>query len=169
MPTDENSARDWWEGKTDPTKLTTDALRREIAATKDLIQAEMDVIRQRLADMDTATSLRAVSVERRILDRDASVVIAFTAAKEQATERQTSINKSIDQMSKIMEATTGKVDGKVDDLRERMTAMESWSKGVAEQKKNTGDNWGLIFGVVGMIWALVATIAAVFQFAHKGL
>ena len=175
-----------WAPIPDPTALTTDQLRREITTVRELVQTQMDVLRQRLDDMDKATELLSEITERhtdiaikasadlyeqrlagiatQIADRDVSVATAFSAAKEQSNERQSSIDKQLEQLTKLIDAGTGKVSERVDDLRERMTSMESWSKGVAEHKKSTGDNWGIAFGAASAIWAVVATIAALLAY-----
>lgn len=137
-------------------------------------QAERRVIEQRLSDMDRALELGRSTIDRhtdialnqahqlfeekmrglefKIRDMDVAQKAALQATKEQAGERQSSVNKSIDQLSELMKTTVGALGSKFDDMRDRVTAIESHSKG-------GGDVIVWIFGGIATLWAIISTIA----------
>lgn len=188
----------------DPSKLTTNALEREVGQLKDLIAARVDGLEKglevRLNGMDKALVLlqaRAdkvpsetdIAVEnlRKLHDekfssiaiqfkerdtrdertqKDSKVAIdaALSAQKESVDKQnisnslaiaksETAFTKQIDAIGILIQTSIKATDDKINDTKERITIIESHSKGV-------GDSWGIVVGAAGIVIAAVAVAVA---------
>lgn len=193
-----------WKDSSDPSKLTTNALEREVGQLKDLIVARVDGLEKglevRLNGMDKALVLlqaRAdkvpsetdIAVEnlRKLHDekfssiaiqfkerdtrdertqKDSKVAIdaALSAQKESVDKQnisnslaiaksETAFTKQIDAIGILIQTSIKATDDKINDTKERITIIESHSKGV-------GDSWGIVVGAAGIVIAAVAVAVA---------
>jgi hypothetical protein len=163
----------------DPTLLTTENLRREIANLKelsdtkfggvsnsigslhDLFTAELDKLASVTAERFTAVGAqfteRDTRTDQRAGDTKLAVDAAFAAAKEATAEIKTGFTKSIDALQTLITANTKAADDKIDDLKERLTTMEARTQGIGSANQ---DNRALVFAVIGSVFGVIALFIA---------
>lgn len=127
-------------GKSDPTTLTTQALRREIGLLRELIEAKFDSMKDIQHEKFGAIDKRFDLVEQQRLEQKADTKAAVDAAltaqkeavKEQTTASELAISKSenatakqLEQLGATFQTTIGGVTTIVGDLKERVLRTES--------------------------------------------
>ena len=147
----------------DPTALTTAALLREIAALKELSDNRLDALEklmdQKFVGIKTQIDDRDIQTDKASRDVKSAVDAAFAAAKEAVgeqnksnalsiTKSEAATTKQIDLIFELIKTNTSVSDGKVADIKDRLQAIESHSKGI-------GDGFGWIVGLAGIIIAVV--------------
>jgi uncharacterized phage infection (PIP) family protein YhgE len=165
------------------TELLSDTVNRvptetqkEVAHLAGLVDERFDSIRTQFAERDTRS-------ERESRDNKVAVDAAFAAQKEAAAEQNksntTAINKSeeattesINKLGELFKTTIDAVKESVDELKQRVQAIESSKQGVAE---NTQQNYQTrepvtaarmlmltsitgIFAVIGVVTAVVIAL-----------
>lgn len=154
----------------DPTVLTTDALRREIAALDTLIasriKAESDVTSERFRGIrDLLDVAERQRVEQK-MDTKAAVDAALTAQKEAVREQtaafalatdksERAVAEQLRQLGTTFTAALTGVTIRLDDLKERQTRTESLKTGGQESRQ------GFIAIVSVGIAAVIAALAAI--------
>jgi hypothetical protein len=200
----------------DPTVLTTEQLRREVAGLKDLLTSDIEgkyaVIETRLTAMDQAVKLfqttiseipklrnegienlhRLIEEKFRGIDtkfdgiatqfkeRDTRIDQAYIATKtavdaalqaqKEAVGQQNTSNtlaidktersfiKANDQLGETLSAKTDSLNSKIDDLRGRLTTLESRKMGSDDTAKKSSENWGFVFGLGGFVMAIISAV-----------
>jgi hypothetical protein len=176
----------------DPTLLTTEQLRRELAALRELLETRLD-------DMDKATELLSATVNRtptevdkqithlrelqdqkfqsialQFIERDARVEAALQSAKElvtaqneantsAATKTEASFTKQIDQTGAIISTLEKTMDVRITELKERLDRGEGGTAGAESSRNEFRANWGLI---VGIATAAASITALITHFLH---
>lgn len=159
----------------DPTILTTENLRREIANLKDLLFAQIaaskDLVLSELNAEIAVTQERFIGIATQFLERDkrtdqlsladkTAVAAALQAAKEAVgaqnisnsvalTKMEDNFTKLIDQGQAQLQLMASNLDDKINDLKSRIDTREGQSTG----KDNL---WGYIVGVAGILIAFAA-------------
>jgi hypothetical protein len=108
----------------DPTALTTEQLKASILSLRELIEA-------RLTTMDTK----------------------IDALKEAVLKSEGFATKSIDQQTLSFNTTTGALNGKIEDLKERVTLVEGRDGGHAQ-------GWAAAIAIFGLLLALFGLAVA---------
>jgi len=114
---------------------------------KDVDQVKFDAIRDRFSDAKSALDVALQSASK-------AVDAAFSAAKEAASKIEVSFTKAIEQLQSLGSAQQKATDDKIDDVRTRVTTLES-------QKRGSNDSIALMISVVGAVVALIAAVASV--------
>jgi hypothetical protein len=175
----------------DPTVLTTDQLRREISALRELIETRLDGMDKAIELLQAATDRYPASIKAAVAtlqelhaekfqsiaiqfmerdtrteqtSRDGKVAIdAALQAQKEAVGKQNESNalaiakseagftKQIDQISVLIQATAENTNGKIEDIKSRVGAIEGHSKGAT-------DVWGYVVGVIGLLVAVVSVV-----------
>jgi hypothetical protein len=158
----------------DPTELTTRQLQREIALAKESMNARLEamdkaiVLLQAFADRSPTTatvaqsvkSLEALSnekfasVQKQFEGASTALAAALQAAKEAVGKTEMSVAKTIDQQQQSKQQTDKAFDDKINDLKDRVTAMEGRSEGY-------GNSWGIFLGAFGAIGVILMAITLV--------
>lgn len=166
----------------DPSSLTTSQLHREITMLRELLVREdtnnRAVLETRLDAMDKAIELLQfypTEVDRTVAnlkelhqEKFNGVGESLIAAKEASaawqkcseesiTKSEVSIAKQIDNMGGLLHTRTHALDEKIDDIKTRLTSIESHAKG-------SGAMWGYVVGAVGLLATLGGLIALVFRY-----
>lgn len=164
----------------DPTILTTENLRREIANLKELqdrrfedmaiamrlVQSISDrvpalvdekvshlaeVMTEKFAKVNNQIVERDVRTDQRAGDIKVGVDAAFAAAKETAGKSEAGFTKQIDSLVAIIDTKNKNSEDKIESLKERVSSIENRSKGA-------GDVWGYVIGAAGILIAFGALV-----------
>jgi hypothetical protein len=146
--------------------LTTEALHREIAATKELLMQELECVRcEATLKTDAITKLKEEKfakvqqqfelLERARLEQKADtkerVDAALTAQKEAAGKSEQSFTKQIDSMRDLMESHRKASDDKIAGLTERMAERDGGGRGMDKL-------WAIILGAAGLASLLYSSL-----------
>jgi hypothetical protein len=164
--------------KPDPTILTTESLRREIANLKDLqdtklagvsiemrtliadltkrldhkyIETAADIHHLRELLLERIEGMRALSAQARE-DGRTSLNAAFDSAGKATDKTEQSVTKQITSLSERTEAASKATNEKIDRLTSRLDTGDGKSKGA-------GDLWGYLVGLGGLVAALIVAFA----------
>lgn len=164
----------------DPTVLTTQQLIREIAAVREIIEArlvgidgQLERLEEHLDDQQCLTraevahlqklhdeKFKSISVqfaerdtrtEQTSKDNKVAIDAALQAQKEAVGKSEVSFTKQIDQLEGGIKTLKEGLDDKIDDVRTRITTVESRAKGI-------GDSWGWFVGGIGLLAGVVPVI-----------
>jgi hypothetical protein len=128
--------------------LTTQALIREIASLRELLETRLSGIETLYADkfhhIEQRFSERDVVAADRALAVKDAVDTAFEGAKEAAAKSETSFSKMIDSQGELLRSTTNALDGKIGDLKDRVGLIEGRGSGFAT-------SWAVGVALVGMM------------------
>lgn len=165
----------------DPTRLTTEALLREILALRELLLAKMEtsdtkmtghflIDAQRFAKIDEQFhTIEAQRVEQKKDTQDA-LTAALTAQKEavgkQDEANQKAISKSeqatketLVSLQNLFRTTADAQGEKIDDVKTRVSQVESVKHGAAETKVGFLSNANLVLAAASVIVAVIVAIA----------
>jgi hypothetical protein len=155
-------------GMDEATRLLREDMARVPSESDKAVQHLRELCEEKFDSITTQFRERDTRTEQTSKDSKVAVDAALQAAKEAVGEQNKSsalaiakseaaTNKQIDQIGALITATNSGTSDKIDDIKERLIAIEGRSKG-------TGDVWGLVIGIAGM---LIAVAAIVFSFLHK--
>lgn len=176
----------------DPTVLTTAALTREIAALKEIVFTRLDgmdraiiVFNENITRVPTEVDkqvahLKALhdekfkSIQVQFLERDVraeqsskdskvAVDAALQAAKEAVGKSEVSTVKQIDQMKEMISEGNKSLDGKVTDVKERLTRLEGKSEGRVVADTGHQMTSSFVVSVMSVLIALAALVALLYQ------
>jgi hypothetical protein len=154
----------------DPTRLTTEMLRRELQATRELFEAKLgerdakltillSALERRPTEIRTSVNeLKALqdqkftAIDQRFSESKVALDTAMSAAKEAAGKTESSLTKQLDSMAALIGTTTNALSDKIDDAKGRLTLIEGRGSGLAS-------GWGYLVGAVG----LAATVALLLE------
>jgi len=164
-----------WRPVPDPTELTTKALTREIANSRELLEAKLEGIgkagdlRHQLVEekfrgiatqfheRDERSTQTALLVSKAV---DAALAAAKEAVGEQnranalsLAELKASFAKQIDGIAVLISTTTSGADVKIDATKERLTLLEGRGSGKSEGMSSVGS---IILGAIAVISFLVS-------------
>jgi hypothetical protein len=168
----------------DPTILTTQQLTREITTLKDLMSAQISALRELMfATFKTHEGLfDAISV--RFHERDTrfnqaeqnskdAVSAALQAQKDSVAEQnraseqaiakaEAATMKQIDQIHLLLQASTNSLDGKINDIKDRITSIEGKTLGHAAATETHDTSHTQWVGLGGLILGTLIGIAGLF-------
>lgn len=124
------------------------------------------LINEKFSGVEKQFQERDVRVEQTARDTKVGVDAALLAVGKQNEYFALSIAKSeaatmkqIDQQAALIGSSTNALDGKIQDVKERLTRIEGMSTG-------RKDFWGYIIGAVGLLAAISTLLAMVFRNSH---
>lgn len=166
---------------------TTMDIQHEVVALREVTFEKFDSIKEQFSQV-------ALQTDKASRDVKSAVDAAFAAAKEAVgeqnksnalsiTKSEASFTKQIDEQSKRIDAvaqnSTDKIetvkataDEKIDEIRQRMTAMEARTQGITQQKTESGVATtqstsqvgtiaAIVFGAISLIIAIGSVIVSV--------
>lgn len=157
----------------DPTSLTTEQLHREISALRELLETKIEsaaeITLERFRGIETQFNERDKRTEQTARDSKVAVDAAFSAAKEAVAEQNKSsalaiakseagTTKQIDQIQNLIGTIREGLEGKINDVKERIGKGDGRSEGVNVV-------WGYVCGAGGLIIAAIA-VAEMFTKGH---
>jgi hypothetical protein len=141
----------------DPTLLTIDSIRREIATLENLFDV-------RLKDAEKLRNEKFSSIDKLMeeqkADTKSAVDAALHAQVEATAKMERSISEQIASLRSNFETEIRGIRTVEDDLKGRMTAVESVKQGQSEQRSESRQmSSGVIATVVGAFTILVAILS----------
>lgn len=92
--------------------------------------------------------------ERTAREGKEAIAAALQAQKEAVGKTETGFEKRIDQISILITSVEKSADGKINDIKDRLTSMEGQSKG-------SKDAWMLVVGGIGMLIGIGSLVVAI--------
>jgi chromosome segregation ATPase len=164
----------------DPTVLTTQALYREVAALKELIEQRIEAVQHTIdeaiearnvldKEVQLRTDLQFRLVEQQRIEQKGdtknAVDAALTAQKEAIGKTETSTNKALEELGTRLDTAIENLRRANDEVKERIVEVDRRVVDVVSQKVGaTTDRTGL-YAAIGIITTLIflgIAIAAVF-------
>lgn len=153
----------------DPTLLTIDALRREIAMldgqTKESLTAVKALTAERFRSVD-ALMERAEEMRReQKADTKLAVDAALDSQKEATAKMERSISDQISSLRINFETEARSIRGSIEDLKEGMARLESVRIGHSEQKSESRQISAGVIALIGIGITILLAILTVIGFA----
>jgi hypothetical protein len=175
----------------DPTLLTTENLRREIANLKELLESRLvgnhELISTEIQVLSKVTEERFQSIAIQFAERDkrteqlsladkTAIAAALQAQKEAAgaTNESNSValgkmednfTKLIDQGQTLLNSVAKNMDDKINDLRSRLDTGEGQGRGKTEGLSMAG---AMIIGAAFVVSSIVTTVGFAISLSHAG-
>lgn len=145
--------------KTDPTALTTDALHREIAQVRELLEtkihADNRVALVMLESIQRQLTFLESQRQEQKADTKQAVVDALAAAKEAVGITAANTKEQITSLSASFTTTMNAFGDKFDDLKNTVTANASATQGRTEGKAQMSDSLKLGIAIIGSVVLLI--------------
>jgi hypothetical protein len=156
-----------WVPRPDPTILTTEALIREIAHLRELMETQIE-------GLGDACEAKFEYIEQRLRDRTLLVDAAFEASreavaaalassKEAVAKSEGTFNKQLDEMKLTMAAANKGIEDQIGAVKERVTIIESLDRGAEKKSEGmsaaaalTASAIAVIVGIAGIVLAVIA-------------
>lgn len=133
------------------------------------IRHNADTIDRLGANIEVRFAERDKRIEQRIADNRAAFETALTAGKDafltQQTAAQNAINKSeaatlkqMDQIESKFGTEIKAISGNIDDIKTRITTLESLKAGSKEQKEDVKAIWGYVVGAIGILISFITVM-----------
>lgn len=149
----------------DPTILTTDALRREIAGLEKLIDTRLNGIEALNDEKFRSIQHQLDEADKQRLeqkgDTKAAVDAALTAQKEAITKTEASTADQIAQLNRTVDTKVEGLERSHSDLKDRVTVVESIKLGATEVKTEGRLTVGMIATVAATIIGFLSLVAVV--------
>jgi len=169
-------------GVTRPCLPTDEQVFREISWLRELFEARMNAMdvavlllqssankAPTIAEIAASHGEKFASVAAQFVAKDNAINIAITAAEKavdkqnnsitQAIERiDASVTKQTDQIKNMATLTDTAVNGKIGDLKERLTIIESREVGARRVESRHGEIWGYVVGGIGLMVAVAMAL-----------
>jgi uncharacterized protein (UPF0335 family) len=189
-----------WVPRPDPTKLTTEQLYREVAALKEVLLAQLecaververlekdlearpsavkeaiehlkDMLGARMNGMDTLREQKFNEVQMQFKERDLQVTAALNAAKELAsqinsssemaiTKSEAAFIKQFDSLRTIIDNQDKADDVKFADMKDRLNRIEGRDLGKIDTERSHRDNTSLYIAILAAIIGAIGLFIA---------
>ena len=149
-----------------------------IAVIEERVVSLTRLIDEKFRSIATQFSERDTRTEQTSRDSKVAVDAALQAAKEAVAEQNKSsalaiakseaaTAKQIDQLGVAFQATTSGITDKIDDIKDRIVAIERGVSGVSGQGQGRHEIWNSIGATVGTLGAALVAIIAMVAFFMK--
>lgn len=133
--------------------------------TKDVqheVVALREVVMEKFVGVDKQFTERDARQEQTTKDSVKAVDAAFASADKAITKTETSFTKQQDEQSKRIDAVAQVSNEKIDDLKQRITTIESRANGINQASDRSSNNFGLIIAGAGtFIIGMTAVVSVV--------
>lgn len=144
----------------DPSKLTLE----NINQLKEQLESTMDL---RFEGLKELLDERFRHVDTELIMRDIALKAALEAAASADKQRNESSTLAIDKAGAAFAKQVDGLDGKINDLKERVTVMEAKTTGITaatlEHRQSNIDFRGMVFGISGVVLAIITLIIGYFR------
>jgi len=156
----------------DPTLMTIDALRREIAMLESLLNARIesneDLTRERFHRVDQDLEHFESQRKEQKQDTKEAVDAALESQKEATAKMETSVSEQIASLRDNFETSLRGVHSNIADLKDRMTVTESVKQGIVEQRGESRAVSSTTIAALGVGIAAILAVLAVVSFSAVG-
>jgi hypothetical protein len=147
----------------------------ETRALKELHESQFG---EKFSSIETQFRERDTRAEQTAKDNKTSIDAALQAAKEAVSEQNKSntlaidkseaaFTKQIDQIGTLIATTVSAIDGKINDMKERITTIESHGTGALDQRTENRNAFGYVVGGIGFVVALFSIIGSILFIVSK--
>lgn len=152
----------------DPTLMTIDALRREIAMLENLIDTRLGAAAE-LTDTrfeQCHAAQRTAEEQRREQKADTreAVNAALDAQKESTHKMEKSISDQISSLTNNFETSIRGIHSNIADLKDRMTILESVKQGKFAERTEAREVTAGMYATVGVIITVILAVLSVIAF-----
>lgn len=155
----------------DPTLLTIDSIRREIAMVNEATAARFEAAEALTAErfhrvdenMGRAEALR----KEQKADTKSAVDAALESQKEATAKMERSIAEQLSSIKANFETEIRSIRSSESDLKDRMTIVESIRQGQAEQRTETRQISAGWVGLIGAVGGIILVVIAVYPFLTR--
>lgn len=122
---------------------------------RDYLDAQVAIINERINGLTSLSNERLTSISTQFHERD------VRQEREAQTNRialEASFNaqkEAINKLSELFKSTTDGLTVNINDLKDRVLAMESTKRGATEIRNTTAQTTNLVIGLVGLVLAAV--------------
>lgn len=163
----------------DPTSLTTDQLRREIAQLEALLKSQFGWNKELIDEKFSSVTDRLALGERQRVeqksDTEKAIQAALTAQKEAVASQAQSFSESVakseaatakqlDQISTTFTTAINGVTALLGEVKERVITIESRGMGAVSQRSESRDSSRFVFAAIGIGFTVLGGILAVIGF-----
>ena len=134
---------------------TTSEVAGQVTSLKELVLSKFESADQQLTGVKSENK---IALDAALQAQEKSANTSTTNLKESIKKSEDQFTKQIDQQREASQQTATNTDGKINDLKERVSAIENRSKGI-------GESWAVIVSIIGMMIAVV-TLVMVYN-SHK--
>lgn len=163
----------------DPTLLTIDSIRREIAMQENLFDTQLTAVKATIEGMEKLTVERFHRVDEMMArgedqrkEQKQDTKMAVDAALQSQIEATLKMERSIsDQLASLrsnFETSIRGVQSSISDLKDRMTIIESIKQGQSEQKSEARDSQAGLYATIGLGVTLILFAITVVGFIMGG-
>lgn len=126
------------EARPDPSLLTTEQLLRETQSLKELVGSQLEgmegVFVERFESINTQFQLIERQRVEQKTDTSDAVSAALAAAKEAVTKNEEQTKDALSALQATLTTAIGGLETQLNDLKDRVTKVESTRQGAAEQR-----------------------------------
>src|ERR1041384_3926511 len=133
----------------DPTLLTTQQLLRENQALRELVESRIDALarltQEQFTGVASTFNQRELRFRQMADDNKAAIAAAFEAWGSLIAKSDAYVAKQIDQQAVLISKSTDVIESKIDDMKQRLTAIESTGEGrnVETAKRQASSNYAV--------------------------
>ena len=154
----------------DPTLLTIDALRREIAMLSKELEGKIDATeklnKERFRRIDALMERSEEMRQEQKADTRSAVEAALDNQKEATHKMEKSVSEQISSLRTNLETTHDGLRDNIADLKDRLTIQESIKVGVVEQKSESRHVSNTALAIIGVVFTgILVALAVVAGFA----
>lgn len=172
------------QGEKDLRELLTQTLAKEVAEIKGSIESLTWQTTEKFIAVDAQFKERDTRTDQRAGDTKLAVDAAFAAAKENTAKIEIGLTKQLDSLVLQIQTGLGNLDGKIADLKDRLTSLESRtavtdpatvnamrimaeklsaigdsSRSMQAQKEGSNATWAIVMAVIGLVVPIIGVIA----------
>jgi hypothetical protein len=119
-------------------------------------------IAQQFSERDTRTEQTSrdskVAVDAALQAQKESVNAQNISNAQAIAKSEAAFTKQIDQIGNLIQTMAKGIDDKIDDMKERITTIESRGQGIVQQKQDTQNVWGYVIGAIGVICVVITVV-----------
>ncbi len=140
---------------------------------RDIVEEKLKVQDRQFDNIQLQFKERDTRMEQTTRDQVKAVDAAFAAADKAIAKTEASFTKQIDEQRKSIDTVEKNASEKLGDLKDRVTIIESLTRGMTLQKteaaqtiQQSSQSIGLVFGGASLLIALVSIGFVIFTKAH---
>ncbi len=152
----------------DPTILTLDALRREIAMLGEHVDTKLEaselVVKEKVRRLDSLLDNADELRREQKTDTNKAVEAALSAQKESSSKMEKSISDRIASLNSNFSTETNGIHNSISDLKDRLTILEAVKQGATEQRYERRQSVSSLYATISIIVTVVLAAMTIIAF-----